>query len=249
MNRKATITLAVALVVALAAMPLGAAAGITDNDTANETESVAPGEQLTGVVGVQEAEVQGELSDRTHGIKLANAQSDDERADIVEEQFDDVEQKLAEHEQRLDELADARENGEITEGQYQAEVATVAAEAGTTERTAASANATAGELPAETLEERNINVSAIEELQTGAADLGGPAVAEIAQSIAGDSVGQSLAQDRAPGAPIETPGPDQTDDAEQGDADSGPESDDDEPDEESQSADEDTETEDRSGDQ
>ncbi|ELY39650.1 hypothetical protein [Natronorubrum tibetense] len=214
MNRLPTIVLAIALVVALAAMPLGAAGALADGDEqTDETESVAPGEQLSGAVGVQEAEIQGELTERTYGIELANAQSDDERADVVEKQFADAEDRFAAHEQRLEELEDARDSGEITEGQYRAEVATIAAETATVERLAGDANATAGELNGSVLEDRGIDVSAIEELQNNAAELSGGDVAAIAQSIAGDSVGQSPVADREPGAPIDTPGTDQSNDA------------------------------------
>lgn len=216
MNRLTTITLAVALVVALAAMPLGAAGALANEQNQGEDdESIAPGEQLSGAVGVQEAEIQGELTERTYGIELANAQSDDERAAVVEKQFADAEDRFAAHEQRLEELESARDSGEITEGQYRAEVAKIAAETATVERLAGDANATAGELDESVLEDRDINVSAIAELQTNAAELGGDEVAAIAQSIAGDSVGQSPVADRKPGAPIDTPGVDRDNDAPQ----------------------------------
>lgn len=217
MNRRTTITIAIALMVALAALPLGAAgvfASEYDQEQPDETdaESVTPGEQLSGVVGVHEAEVQGELSDRTYGIKLANAESDDERADVVEEQLADVEERLNETEQRLADLEEQREAGEISDGQYRAAVAPIAAEMATTERTAEAAQATAEELPADLLEERGIDVEAIEDLRDRANELDGQEIAEIATSIAGDAVGQSPAPDREPGAPIETPGQDRTDD-------------------------------------
>ncbi|SDJ53925.1 putative sodium/potassium/calcium exchanger [Natronorubrum texcoconense] len=215
MNRLTTIILAVALVVSLAAMPLGAAGALANEQNQSDDESIAPGEQLTGAIGVQEAELQGELSERTYGIALANAQSDDERADVVEKQFADAEERFAEHEERLEALEEARESGEISEGQYRAEVATIAAETATVERVAGDASATAGELNESVLEDRGINASAIAELRTNAAELGGGDVAAIAQSIAGDSVGQSPFADREPGAPIDTPGTDRGNDAPQ----------------------------------
>lgn len=214
MKRTATIALAIALAVALVAMPLGAASVVADgqaDERTDETESIAPGEQLSGVVGVQEAETQGELTERTYGIKIANAQSDEQVADVVDEQVTDVEDRFADLEERLENVTDAREAGEISEGQYRAEVATIAAERATVERQAEAAEATAGELPEDVLEERGIDVAAIEELRTSAAELGGQDVAEIAQSIAGDAVGQSPAPDREPGAPIDTPNADRTD--------------------------------------
>ncbi|WP_255192694.1 hypothetical protein [Natronobeatus ordinarius] len=206
MNRTATIVVAIALVSALVAVPLGASAFATDAEEAqNATDSIEPGERLAGVVGVQEAEVNGEVSERTYGVKIANAQTDAAKADVVGDQLDEIEERLKAHETTLDQLADAREAGEIDDGEYRAKVATVAAEKATTERLAEHAQATAGELPEELLKERGIDVDAIRELRAHASELGGPETAEIARSIAGDSVGHAVALEREPGAPVPTP--------------------------------------------
>ncbi|WP_090382971.1 hypothetical protein [Natronobacterium texcoconense] len=205
MKRATIVALVGALVVALAVAPLGAASVGTDaqpQTDADDSDETTPGERLSGVVAVQNAEIDGEVTERTYGVKLANAQSDEAKADVVNEQIDDVEQRLDDVEQRLDDLEDARESGEITEGQYRAEVATVAAERATVERLAEDANATASELPPE----HAVDVDALAELRERANELTGPEVAEIAQSIAGDRVGQTPAADREPGAPIDVPG-------------------------------------------
>lgn len=222
MKRTGTILVAIAVVIALAAIPLGATAAITghggdapttnaqpaDADDAND--SVEPGAQLAGVIGVQDAELDGEVSERTYGLKIASAATNESKADVVGDQLADVEERLENHEATLEELAEAREDGEISEGEYRAKIATVAAESATTERMAGHAGATAGDLPAELLEERGIDVVAIEELRTNASELGGPETAEIARSIAGDNVGQSIVADREPGAPIDVPAGNET---------------------------------------
>jgi len=219
MKRLGTILMALVLVAALAAIPLGATAALADNgeDNSNdnadaaENNSVEPGEQLTGVVGVQDAEIDGEVSDRTFGIKVANAASDEAKADIVGDRLDEIEQQLEAHEAELEELDEARENGTISEGEYRAEVAKITAEKANTERAAEQAGATAGELPEDVLEERGINVEAIQELQENASELGGPETAEIAQSIAGENVGNGVAGDFEPGPPGGIPGDDAAD--------------------------------------
>lgn len=215
MNRITTVTMALVLVAALAAMPLGAASaltGVQDGDEevedVDEVDEVQPGERLSGVVGVQQAEVDGEVTERAYGVKIAQAQTDEARADVVNETLKDVEDRIDELEDRLEELEDAREDGEITDGQYRAEVAKVVAEKRTVERLADATEATVTE---HGLEERGIDVEAIGELRERAAELSGPAVAEIAQSIAGEEVGQSIAADREPGSPIEAPGQDRDD--------------------------------------
>lgn len=216
MNRLTTITMAVALVVALAAMPLGAASfadvqAQTQDEDADESVPVQPGERLSGVVGVQQSEVDGEVTERAYGVKIANAQTDEAKADVVNETLADVEDRAEELEDRLEELDEARESGEITEGQYRAEVAKVAAEKRTTERLADGAETTATELPADVLEERGIDLETIGELRERANELGGDEVSEIAQSIAGEEVGQSIAADRESGAPIESSSQDRGD--------------------------------------
>lgn len=212
MNRTTALTMVVALVVALAVMPPGAASaftGVQDGDEdVEDVAEVQPGEHLNGVVGVQQAEVDGEVAERTYGVKIAQAQTDEAKADVVNGTLEDVEDRLDELEDRLDELEEAREDGEITEGQYNAEVTKVVAEKRTAERLAEGSEATVAE---HNLEELGVDVEAIGELRERADELGGEEVAEIAQSIAGENVGQSIAEDREPGAPIEVPGQDRDD--------------------------------------
>lgn len=208
MKRLTTVTLALLLAVSMAAMPLavadaGTAAGVQEDDETDE--DVAPGEQLAGVVGVQEAELDGDVSERTYGIKVANAQTDNATADVVAEQFQDVEE-------RLDNLEDARDNvtadyeaGEISHGEYSAKMATIAAEQRTAERLANGTATTAGGLDDNVLADRGIDVDAIQTLADRASELGGSEVSAIAQSIAGDRVGQTVGEERKAGAPIEPP--------------------------------------------
>lgn len=241
MKRTGTILVALAVVIALTAVPIGAAAtfaggGEADTD-APANDSAAPGEQLAGAVGVQDAELDGEVTERAYGLQIANAQSDGAKADVVETQLEDVEQRLAAHEAELEELREARDGGEISNGTYQAKVATLAAEKGTTERMAGHAGETAGDLPADVLDERGIDVDAIEELRQNASELGGEEVSEIARSIAGDNVGYGVADERGPGAPVDVPEHDRDGDRPDRGADDGEHDDADESDDEGEDAD------------
>jgi len=214
--RARTALVALALLLAVAAVP---AAGMAATDTtvmadqhANETDgaanateganaSVAPGERLSGVVGVQEAELDGEVEGRAFGIRVAGAATNESRADVVAEQLSEIEQRLNETEQRKQELREARENGSISEGKYRAEMAKLAAQTETAkELTDRSENASQG-LPADLLESKGINVSAIQTLKDRADQLTGPEVAEIARSIAGETApGAGPPEDRGPGS-------------------------------------------------
>ncbi|WP_254766749.1 hypothetical protein [Salinilacihabitans rarus] len=215
MRRSTSIALALAAAVALAAVPFAAAGGFaaggvqgdgTTGDVNASDDGVRPGERLAGVVGVQGAELHGEVAERSHGVAVANAETDQERADVVAERVAAADARLDELETRLDELEAAREAGEIGEGRYRAEVATIEAETRAVERQVAAAAATADGLPADVLRERGVDAASIREVRERASSLGGPETAEIARSIAGDSVGEPVTGDRDPGAPIDAPG-------------------------------------------
>lgn len=198
-HRTTALVMAVLVVGSVAAVPMaGLAAQTTEtptNETA-ETNATAPGEQLAGVVGVQEAEIEGEVDSRAYGIRVAQAASNDSKAAVVGQQLTDVEQRLDELEDRRAELEQARENGSMSEGQYRARVARLAAETRTVERLADQSNETAQSLPAETLEANGVNATAIRTLSERADELSGPEVAEIARSIAGEGFGPDRAGER-----------------------------------------------------
>lgn len=214
MRRSTSIALALAAAVALAAVPFAAAGGfaaggVQGDETAADgdasDDAVRPGERLAGVVGVQGAELDGEVAERAHGVAVANADTDEERAAVVADRVETADARLDELEERLDELEAAREAGEISEGRYRAEVATVEAETRAVERQTAAAAATAEDLPADALRERGVDDASIREVRERASGLGGPETAEIGRSIAGDDVGGPVAGDRDPGAPADAP--------------------------------------------
>lgn len=194
MSRFGTILMAVALVSALLAVPLGVSAVAADEPTA--TEAVAPGERLAGVVGIQQAAVDGDLSERRYAARLDRADSDAERAAIVDERREEIERRLAAHEAELAELRAARDAGNITEGTYRARVATLAAEKGSTERAAARASETARQLPAAVRQARGISVESFQELRANASRLGGPETAAIAREIGGPNASRPAVEPR-----------------------------------------------------
>ncbi len=222
MKRTTTIVLALLLAASMVAMPLaaadiGGAVSVQEESEDDTDDGAAPGEQLSGVIGVQEAEFDGEVTERAYGLSVANASTDDAKADVVGEQLADVEERIDELEERSDSLNESYEAGEITQGEYEARMASVATEKTTAERLANGTAATAGELDEDLLEERDIDVDAIQTLADRAAEIGGPDVAEIGQSIAGPNVGQPVDTDREPGAPIDRPGAGGADDADDAD--------------------------------
>ncbi|MFO7926123.1 MAG: hypothetical protein ACQET5_04570 [Halobacteriota archaeon] len=186
MKRTSTL-LAVLVVVAMVATPaVGAVAQETDAEADETTDEPAPGERLSGVVGVQRAEFDGEIERNAFSIALERADDNATKANRIAEKLDEMQVRLAELDERKAELDTQRERGEITEGRYRARIATLATELDTTERQLNRSNATAAELPPEVLEANGVNVTAIQTLSKNASELRGGEVAEIARGIAGD---------------------------------------------------------------
>lgn len=185
------ITLLVTLVVV--GMLLVPAAGVLAEETETETEAdnetVAPGERLGGVVGVQAAEFDGEIERNAFRIALERADDNATKASHIAEKLNESEDRLAELDERKATLQEQRERGEITEGQYRARTAKLATETRTVEHQLNQSNATAAGLPEETLRANGVNTTAIGMLQANAGELRGGEIAEIARSIAGDRSG------------------------------------------------------------
>jgi len=152
------------------------------NETANET---APGARLAGVVNVQGAEVEGEVAERSFGLQMAAAKSNASKAAVLANQTGDLTERVEELRERKQTLAEQRANGTISNGQYRAEMARVAAELSTANRLL---NQTAGEarkLPPAALTDAGVNATDLQRLREAAGELSGPEIAEIARDIGG----------------------------------------------------------------
>ena len=165
-----------------------------------------PGEQFGGLIGVQDAELAGDLDDRRFEHRLARADTDAERASIVAERTDHVTERIDELETRLVELETARADGEVRPGQYGATVAVVEAERVGLERAAERNAAIAEELPAPARQEAGVDVGAVRAQHDRAGDLGRSESAAIAADVAGQRAGEPPAGDRGGGPPDDVPG-------------------------------------------
>lgn len=196
MNRLLIVVVGVVIAGTIAGFPvIGAAqstpagSGVVAVQAANaSTGNVTPGEQLSGVIGVHEAEFEGELERRTFGIQIAKAATNDSKARTVKSQLDSTQQRLDELKAEKARLQEARDNGNISEGRYNAEMAQLAVRTETIKQLSNDTEAQAGQLPSDILERNGVNVAAIQQLRQEAKNLSGPEVAEIARSIAGRDV-------------------------------------------------------------
>jgi hypothetical protein len=192
--------LALLLVVsAVAAVPM-VMAQQTETQTNRTTghDTAAPGAQLSGVVAVGDAELDGDVESRAYDIRVARANGSDATAAVVADQLNRTSERVAELEDRRQQLEQARDNGSMSDAEYRARVAGLHAESKNAERLADRTNETASGLPAETLAANGVDVTAIRTLQDRAANLSGPETAEIARSIAGENAGQTARPGEAP---------------------------------------------------
>lgn len=211
MRRTIPAVLALVLVTStLAAVPVMGQQGTQTTET--ESNGTAPGAQFAGAVGVQGAELNGDVERRAYGVALERADSSEARAAIVAERLNATDERLAELEARQQALDRARENGTMGEAVYRARVAELYAEGQTVQRVLDRSNATVRDLPAEARAAHGLDAAAVRTLSQRASELTGAETAAIARDIAGRSAGQSVAptnatdragdeSTRAPGTP------------------------------------------------
>jgi len=198
----------VALVVVVGLFSGAFVATTAAGQSAPTTTNATPGERLSGVIGVQKAELDGDLETRAFEAGLTAADGNETaQAVYADREAETLESRITALETRLETLRDQRSDGLITPGAYQAQVAEIATRQQTLLAIANRTNETVSSLPAERLEERDINATRIQRLQADAARLGGPEVAEIARGIAGEdrtAIGQrnsAMDDDQAEGPP------------------------------------------------
>ncbi len=184
MHRAVTVT--VVLAVLVGSVP---AAATLAAQSPSESE---PGAAFAGVVGVQEAEVNSEVANRSLEARLNAAETNASKASVVARESDQLADRLSELEAEKVRLQQAYENGTISKGEYEARLAVVAAELRSIERQANQTAEAAETLPEQALEEQGANVSEVHEIASTANDTRGEEVAEAARSIAGEDAGGGL---------------------------------------------------------
>ena len=189
---RTTVFLIVAAVV-VAGVPASAA-------FAQESAGGQPGATFAGVVGVQGAEVEGAVAQRSLDRRLAEADSDESTAAIVADEAEATRDRLDDLRDRREALEERHRAGEITRGEYRSRLAGIAAEIRTLERRLNSTAAAAEEVPEETLRERGVNASAIAELRRNASEMSDGEAAAAAAAVGGNDTGSGLAGEPGPPA-------------------------------------------------
>ena len=164
----------------------GGVAPQTTNGSANGSETLAPGQRLAGVVGVQGAEIDGELEERTLATRVDRAESNTSKAAVVATELNTARERLRNLRETQTALREARRSGDISTGEYRARMAITAAQIRTVRTQLDSSEAVSRDLPDAALEARGVNRGEIDRLREDADELSGPKVAEIARQVAGD---------------------------------------------------------------
>lgn len=191
MNRVVAVTV-VLLVVAGSVPAAGALADTAQVGSDAEGDQPAPGATFAGVVGVQEAEIDNEVAQRSLDQQFAAAGSNRSKARVVADQQQRLSQRVDELEAEKQRVERAYENGNMSHGEYNARLAKLGAELRAVERRANQTAEAAVSLPEEALREGGADVSEVREVAQRANRTGGGAVAEAAREIAGEGVGNGL---------------------------------------------------------
>ncbi|WP_318569363.1 hypothetical protein [Salinigranum marinum] len=168
----------------------------TDDPSENGTET-APGTRLAGAVGVQGAELGGEVESRSLGHQLNRSASADSKAAVLARQANQSRSRLAALRTELTRLDAAYENGTVSEREYRVRTAQLSAQVVTVQRVTGRASTTAAELPDGALGRNGVNVTELRSLRSAAGALTGPERAAVARSVAGPAVGSGFGPDRA----------------------------------------------------
>lgn len=160
----------------------------------NETDrpgasGMAPGERLGGVLGVQNAELNGAIETRALGHRIAAAPDNETQADTVAEAIENAEARLETIRERKDELREQRNASDISEGEYRSRTAQLAAELHHLERFVNASERHARGVPPGLLEDRGVHADRVDELRRNASEMRGGEVSEIARDVAGPQIG------------------------------------------------------------
>ena len=180
-----------AVVLTIGLLGMVALASPADDGSSIEGENVTPGESVSGAVAAGDAEVQSDIEIRAFGHELQAADSPEERAELIAERLASDEATLDELNETAEELEAELEAGNITHGQYLAELTRIAVQGDSIER-AMNMSANAAEGLDDELHDRGVSRADIDDLR----DRASAEVPGLSDGIPG------LDEDRPGGPPV-----------------------------------------------
>jgi len=199
-----------------------------DLDDRNETSgsNVTPGQQLSGVIGVQSSELESEVTEREFAVRVNRSKRASGKAALVADRVEELSEQVDRLKERRDRLREALRNDSISSGEFRAKMAILAANLSSTIRLINASESVSKGLPERVLRQKGINVSNIDRLRNVASDLTGREVSEIAREIGGSQTGQSIGGPSPWAGPPNRSGSDGDDDDTTGEGDGGDDGDD-----------------------
>ena len=182
--------------------------GETDDSNESEEEgAIGPGAQLAGAIGVQQAEIRGEVENRAFGQSIAAARSNGTKARVVAGQSERIRERLQVLENRTTELNASYENGSIPAGFYHAKLAQLNAQIRVLEHQTNETIEQAEQLPEDSLNRHGVNRTGLEQLRNQAKNMSGKDVSAVAKRMGGPEVGTPVGTQRGPPSDVPGQGP------------------------------------------
>lgn len=172
MEGRVILALAAAGVVLVLGSVAGAAIGLpaaTGNEPSGDNRTA--GQRAVGVVGVQEASVSGAVERARFERDFGAAETDAARATTVGAYLNRSRGRLDAVERRYRRLETARDNGSMSDGEYEARIARLGMQAETVRRLSADLADAAAGLPADVRREYDVEPARIRRVETRAGEL------------------------------------------------------------------------------
>lgn len=184
----------------------GSEAAETPDDAQVDNETIRPGEQLSGAVNVQGAEVNNAVESRSFGREVAAAASNQGKAAVVADRVERIEERLADLQEQRGELRTAFENGSLPSGAYQARMASLATRIDGIERQLNHSQRVTATLPEQARRAAGLNETKVTDLRSRASEMRGGEVAAAARAIGGPPPGKGMPASPGGGPPDGIPG-------------------------------------------
>jgi hypothetical protein len=185
-------TVALVGAMGVVAADTGQSSPFPHNESDDNATVVSPGQELAGAVDAQGASVRSELWNRTLTERLDNATTPAQRAEVVAEEVELLNASIVMLNESRENLTEAWEDDELTEGEYRASLSRFVVHAYAVEQRANQTVRAAEDLSARTREHHDINVIRIKDLEKRAEGL-----YEFDDEIAQEVVNETLTNQNA----------------------------------------------------
>ncbi|MEF8784115.1 MAG: hypothetical protein V5A54_13640, partial [Haloarculaceae archaeon] len=187
-------TVAVALLVAVAAVPAIAGIAGADSHAANETEatesnlSVGAGQQLSTIISMAGDDVRTEIENTAIEVRIERAVSE-EMAALLEERVGELRDRGSDIREEYEDVTEAYRDGDISRSQYAQRIALLNGRAQNVQRSLGTLQERVNTVPVADRDARDLNAS-IEEATEEVDDVSGAGAAALLNRFTGQATGE-----------------------------------------------------------